>query len=139
MATYYFAVAFEEDTTTDPQPDGVHYDAQYGFAVDSGNGVQVLGPGSGASGEHFETVHIPGGTGTPNQFAVTVFSNLIGIDTSVPADARRAGERLRHELRAARQRDLQYTVGVRRHQPGVGPARHISSFRADHRDLDRRQ
>jgi hypothetical protein len=83
MATYYFAVAFEEDTTTDPQTDGVHYDAQYGFGMDAGNGViQPVGPGSGQSGEHFETVHVPGGSGTPNQFAVTVFSNLIGIDTS---------------------------------------------------------
>ena len=83
MATYYFAVAFEEDTTTDPQPDGVHYEAQYGFGVDSGNGVvQPVGPGSGPTGEHFETVHVPGGSGTPNQFAVTLFSNLIGIDTS---------------------------------------------------------
>ncbi|CAN5765010.1 hypothetical protein BH18ACI5_BH18ACI5_22370 [soil metagenome] len=82
MATYNFAVAFEADTTTDPQTDGVHYDAQYGFGVDSGNGVQTLGPGSGQTGEHFETVHVPGGSGTPNQFAVTLFSNLIGIDTT---------------------------------------------------------
>jgi hypothetical protein len=83
MAIYYFAVAFEADTTVDPQTDGVHYDAQYGFGVDSGNGnVQALGPGSGPNGEHFETVHVPGGSGTPNQFAVTLFSNLIGINTS---------------------------------------------------------
>jgi hypothetical protein len=82
MAIYYFAVAFEEDTTIDPQVDGVHYDAQYGFGVDSGNGqVQAVGS-SGPDGEHFETVHVPAGSGAPNQFAVTLFSNLIGISTS---------------------------------------------------------
>ena len=79
MATYYFAVAFAPDTSTDPEYDGTHYEAQYGFGLDNGSGVQPLGS-SGSSGHTFEAVHVSAASnGKPNQLVVTVLTNLIGI------------------------------------------------------------
>ena len=80
MATYYLALAFDTSTATDPQTDGTHRDAQYGFGQDVGNGVTVLGSGSGSSGRQFEAVSIPARTnGQSNAFAVAVFTNVLGI------------------------------------------------------------
>ena len=82
MATYYFAVAFNTDSTLDPQTDGTHYDAQYGFGLDSGNGINPLGS-SGGTGRQFEVVNINASSGgRPNQLVVTLMSNIIGINTS---------------------------------------------------------
>ena len=68
--TYYLAIGIDPDTHTDPESDGAHLDGEYGFAVDygDGNGIQVLGPGSGGSGRQFEAVRLnpPGGAnGSP--------------------------------------------------------------------------
>jgi hypothetical protein len=81
MATYYLALAFDTNTATDPQSDGTHLDAQYGFGADTGSGVSAIGSGSGSSGRQFEAVHIPAsGNGGQNSFAVAVFTNVIGIN-----------------------------------------------------------
>jgi hypothetical protein len=78
MATYYFAAAFQTD---DPvSDDGTHLEAQYGFGVDSGNGVTALGS-SGSAGRTFEVVTIPAATGgQSNQFVISLCSDLIGVD-----------------------------------------------------------
>jgi hypothetical protein len=81
MATYYFAVAFEPtDTVSD---DGTHLDAQYGFGVDSGNGVITALGNSGSQGRQFETVQIPASTNNQtNRLVIAIFSNLIGVNQS---------------------------------------------------------
>jgi hypothetical protein len=80
MATYYFTTAFQ---TNDPvSEDGTHLEAQYGFGVDSGSGVTVLGS-SGGQGRTFEIVRIPAATNNQaNQLVVSACSDLIGIDQS---------------------------------------------------------
>ena len=56
-------------------------EAQYGFGVDSGNGVVTALGSSGGSGRTFETVRIPAATGNQaNQLVISVCSDLIGID-----------------------------------------------------------
>jgi hypothetical protein len=79
MATYYFTAAFQ---TSDPvSEDGLHLEAQYGFGVDSGNGVVTALGSSGGAGRTFETVSIPAATGNQaNQLVISVCSDLIGID-----------------------------------------------------------
>jgi hypothetical protein len=81
MATYYFTAAFQaNDPVSD---DGTHLEAQYGFAVDSGNGVTALGT-SGPDGRTFETVPIPASTGNnANQFVVSVCSDILQINQTL--------------------------------------------------------
>lgn len=82
MATYYFSVAFDASAQVDPQSDGTHYDAQYGFATDASGSLHPLGS-SGTSGRQFETVTVPAAAnGRPNQFVITLASNVTGIDTA---------------------------------------------------------
>ena len=77
MATYFLAIGI--DSQSDPQSDGKHLDAEYGFGVDNGdgNGVQPLGPGSGSSGRQFEAVQIsPNGGANNSPLTIVVFDNF---------------------------------------------------------------
>jgi hypothetical protein len=77
MATYYLAVGFDADDT---RSDGTHYDAEYGFAVDSGSGLQAVG-NSGSAGKTFETVTIPAvANGVATKLSLVLATNLMGID-----------------------------------------------------------
>lgn len=77
--TYYLAIGIDPNTQTDPQSDGVHLDGEYGFAVDygDGNGIQVLGPGSGGSGRQFEAVRFsPSGGANGSPLRIVLFDNF---------------------------------------------------------------
>ena len=84
MATYYLALGVDSSTTNDPQSDGLHYDAQYGFAVDNGDGqgIKVLGSGSGSSGRQFEAVQMgqSGAGANQNPLNIIVFTTFSAVD-----------------------------------------------------------
>lgn len=83
--TYYLAIGIDPDTANDPQSDGVHLDGEYGFAVDygDGNGIQVLGPGSGGSGRQFETVRMnPSGGANGSPLRILIFDNFASALTA---------------------------------------------------------
>lgn len=78
MTTYFLSVGFDAGDT---QSDGLHYDADYGFASSTDNaGATSLG-NSGPKGQTFETVHLSAaGSGQPNQLVIALFTSIWDID-----------------------------------------------------------
>ncbi len=78
MTTYYLSIGFD---AADTQSDGLHFDADYGFASSTANaGATSLG-NSGPQGKSFEVVHLAqSGQGQPNQLVIALFTSLWNID-----------------------------------------------------------
>ena len=78
MTTYYLSVGFD---STDTRSDGLHYDADYGFASSDGNAAPTPIGTSGPQGKSFEVVHLAqSGQGQPNQLVIALFTSLWNID-----------------------------------------------------------
>ena len=78
MTTYFLSIGFD---AADTQSDGLHFDADYGFASSTANaGATSLG-NSGPQGRSFEVVHLAqSGQGQPNQLMIALFTSLWNID-----------------------------------------------------------
>ncbi len=78
MTTYYLSIGFD---AADTQSDGLHFDADYGFASSTANaGATSLG-NSGPQGKSFEVVHLAQSSqGQPNQLVIALFTSLWNID-----------------------------------------------------------
>ena len=78
MTIYYLSVGFD---AADTQSDGLHFDAEYGFASNTANAGSTSLGSSGPQGKSFELVHLAqGGQGGPNQLAIALFTSLQNID-----------------------------------------------------------
>src|SRR5688572_21262435 len=78
MTIYYLSVGFD---ASDTRSDGVHFDAEYGFASNTPEaGLTPLG-NSGPQGKSFEVVHLAqSGQGQANQLVIALFTSLLNID-----------------------------------------------------------